>query len=132
MPDEDKHLPETQTEREGGGRRKPPRRTAIGLFDFGDAQRKRLSVRQLWASSLADAFKRMHRSEQEALIVRLCQISCVFTAIVLTSFFYQFVPILVRVLGLPTFIIGSWFVATRVLSPIVIAHYEMSLNSETS
>lgn len=88
-------------------------------------------VTQMWSNYVAilhNSFKRMDRSEQEQLIVRLCQVITVGCAIVLTTFFYQFVPLLVRVFFLPLFIVGSWFVATRVVSPIIIAQFESKLN----
>jgi len=86
---------------------------------------------QMWSNYtavLARYFAGMSRQDQEQLIVRLCQVVTVGCAIVLTTFFYQFVPLLVRVFALPAFIVGSWFVATRVVAPIIIAQFESKLN----
>lgn len=87
--------------------------------------------RQIWGNyiqTLIVYFKRMTRVEQESLITRACQVITVGCAIVLTTFFYQFIPTLIRVFALPAFIVGSWFVATRVVAPIVIAQFENKLN----
>lgn len=86
---------------------------------------------QMWNNYvhvLSSYFHRMSRPDQEQLIVRFCQIITVGCAVVLTSFFYQFVPQLVKVFFLPLFFVGSWFVATRVVAPIIIAQFEDKLN----
>ncbi|MDZ4837781.1 MAG: hypothetical protein SGJ27_28700 [Candidatus Melainabacteria bacterium] len=88
-------------------------------------------IGQFWSNYvhlLSNYFSRMSRSDQEQLIVRGCQVVTVGCAIVLTTFFYQFVPLLIRVFTLPLFIVGSWFVATKVVSPIIIAQFENKLN----
>ncbi len=77
---------------------------------------------------LSSYFARMSRVDQEQLIIRGCQIVTIGCAIVLTTFFYQFIPQLIRVITLPVFIAGSWFVATRVVSPIMISQFESKLN----
>ncbi len=127
---EEERPPETQAEVEGGGSGKPPRRTAVGLGYFGESQpsKKGSSMWQLYCSYLARYFKTMDRVDQEQLIIRLCQVVTVAWAIALTTFFYLFVPLLVRVFVLPLFLVGSWFVATRVVAPIAIAELEPKLN----
>ncbi len=87
--------------------------------------------RQVWSNylnTLSTAFRRMTRADQEQLITKLCQVITVGCAIVLTTFFYQFVPTLIRVFALPAFIVGSWFIATRVVSPMIITQFENKLN----
>lgn len=89
------------------------------------------SLGQMWSNytALLDrSFRNMDRADQEQLIVRSCQVVTVGCAIVLTTFFYQFVPLLVRVIFLPLFIVGSWFVATKVVAPIITAQFEDKLN----
>jgi hypothetical protein len=89
------------------------------------------SVGNMWSNYMAILeryFNGMSRADQEQLILRGCQVITVGCAIVLTTFFYQFIPLLVRVFALPLFIVGSWFVATRVVAPIIIAQFENKLN----
>ncbi|MBX3072415.1 hypothetical protein KF707_10345 [Candidatus Obscuribacterales bacterium] len=88
-------------------------------------------VGNMWSNYMAILdryFKGMSRPDQEQLITRGCQIVTVGCAIVLTTFFYQFIPLLVRVFALPLFIVGSWFVATKVVAPIILAQFEEKLN----
>lgn len=88
-------------------------------------------IGQMWSNymlMLSSYFKKMKRDDQEQLIVRFCQVVTVGCAVVLTSFFYQFVPSLVKVFALPLFFVGTWFVATRVVAPIIIAQFEDKLN----
>lgn len=88
-------------------------------------------IRSLWGNYLnilASNFNRMTRAEQEMFILRMSQVVTIGFAMVLASFFYQFIPLLVRVFAFPVFLIGSWFVATRIVSPIIIAQVEHKLN----
>ncbi|MBX9692359.1 MAG: hypothetical protein K2Z81_08250 [Cyanobacteria bacterium] len=88
-------------------------------------------IRNLWGNYLdvlGAHFERMSRPQQELFILRMCQVITIGCAIVLASFFYGFIPVLVRVFAFPVFIAGSWFAATRVVSPIIIAQFEHKLN----
>lgn len=88
-------------------------------------------LKQMWEnyiSILATQFQRLDRPAQEQLIMRLCQVITVGCAIVLTNFFYQFIPLMIRVFAFPAILVGSWFVATKVVTPIVIAQFEDKLN----
>jgi|GEM_PF-1314287 len=88
-------------------------------------------LKQMWenyVSILATQFQRLDRPAQEQLIMRLCQVITVGCAIVLTNFFYQFIPLMIRVFAFPAILVGSWFVATKVVTPIVIAQFEDKLN----
>lgn len=85
----------------------------------------------LWDQYVRDMiahFNGMTRDEKESLIVRACQVGTMGCAIVLTCFFYQFIPNLIRIFALPAFIIGSWFVASTVVGPIVIRQFDSQLN----
>lgn len=91
------------------------------------------NFKQLWdnyVNILASDFRRRSRYDQEQLILRMCQVITVGCAIVLSTFFYQFVPLLIRVFAFPAFIVGAWFVASRVVSPIIITQLESKLNKE--
>jgi len=91
------------------------------------------NFKQLWENYiniLASDFRRRTRYEQEMLILRMCQVVTVGCAIVLSTFFYQFVPLLIRVFAFPAFIVGSWFVASRVVAPIIVTQLESKLNKQ--
>ena len=68
-------------------------------------------------------FKRLSRDEKERLVTRMCQVITVGCAVVLASFFYQFVPTLIRAFAIPAFIIGSWFIATKMRIPLTASKY---------
>jgi|AGTN01.2.fsa_nt_gi hypothetical protein len=89
--------------------------------------------KQMWdnyVNILASDFRRRSRGDQEALILRMCQVVTVGCAIVLSTFFYQFVPLLIRVFAFPVFIVGSWFIASRVVGPIILTQLENKLNKQ--
>ncbi len=119
----------------GNGRKSlPSRKSGQKSIKDNKALREGMGgLNALWGtytSTLSAYFRRMSRNDQEQLITRLCQVITVGSAIVLTSFFYQFIPLLVRVFTMPVFIVGSWFVATRVVAPIIIAQFEDKLNGD--
>lgn len=106
---------------------KPPRNlkeTKVWQETIGAAQ-------QMWSNYvnvLGVSFRRMGRIEQCNLILKLSQIITIGVAALATSFFYPFLPLFVRVLGLPVVIIGAWFIGSKVVSPVIIKRVEKSLN----
>ncbi|MBX9670323.1 MAG: hypothetical protein K2X93_22175 [Candidatus Obscuribacterales bacterium] len=118
----------------GTGRKVPARRSEKKSIKDNKALREGMGgLSAIWGNytaTLSAYFKSMSRDAQEQLITRLCQVITVGSAIVLTSFFYQFIPLPVRVFAMPVFIVGSWFVATRVVAPIIIAQFEDKLNND--
>lgn len=115
----------------GDGKDLPSRGNPKNITETKAFKKGMGGMSNMWSNYMAILdryFKGMTRTDQEQLIVRGCQVITVGCAIVLTTFFYQFVPLLVRVFALPLFIVGSWFVATRVVAPIIIAQFENKLN----
>lgn len=134
---EDNDPPETQLEVERGGSGRPPRPTAVGLAYFGELPWRRVAgsavgFQMMWKNYcylLSHYFKKMTRTDQEQLIVRICQVVVVASAAVVGCFFYPYVGSLAKVFAIPLFFCLSWCGATKVLSPIVITAYEDKLNA---
>lgn len=115
----------------GNGKRDLIRTNPKNITETRAYKEGKAGIGQMWSNYLrvlGSYFHKMRREDQEQLIVRFCQVVTVGCAVVLTSFFYQFVPSLVKVFALPLFFVGTWFVATRVVSPIIIAQFESKLN----
>ncbi len=135
--EEDKHLPEKQLEVSRSGSGRPPRRTALGLASFGEFERRGsasfgVGFRAMWKNYffvLSSYFKKMKREDQEQLIVRVCQWVVVSCAVVVASFFYPYLESSHKVVEIPLFFVFTWYVATRVLSPIVIVSFDDKLNA---
>lgn len=90
-------------------------------------------IKRMWSTYvqiLKDSFQRMSRVEQEALITRFCLIVTLGVAVIALSFFYAFLPLGVRVIGLPVIGVVAWFAGTRIIAPVMIARYEKYLNRE--
>jgi len=83
-----------------------------------------------YKSQLATAFQRMSRPDQEALVQRVCQIVTIGVTGIALLLFYQFIPRLGRVFGVPMAIVGAWWVANRIVTPVVLARLEGILNPE--
>lgn len=130
-------LPEKRLEVSRGGSGRPPRRTALGLADFGEfgnggSASRGTGLKDMWMNYiliLSIYFKKMRREDQEQLIVRACQVVMVLCSVAVASFFYPYVESLHKVVEIPLFFVFTWFVATRVLSPIVIVSFEDKLNT---
>jgi hypothetical protein len=90
-------------------------------------------VKKMWwnyKQTLSESFKRMGRAQQEQLITQLSMIVTIGTTILLLSFFYNFLPQVVRVFALPLIGVGSWWAGTRIVAPIMIGRYDEYLNRE--
>ena len=110
----------------GPGGKKPKSITETNAWRQGMG-----GFRSMWSQYLgilASSFRNMNRGDQEALITRICQVITVGCAFVITNFFYQFLPTLVRLFGFPVVVVGAWFLATKVIAPIMISQFESKLN----
>lgn len=111
-----------------GGDGNAPRPPLVGLnFADDDGESHRRHSKNLW-QVLISRFQSLSRLEQEALLVRTSQISLVTVGILICCFFYPYLPLIARILGLPILLMASWACATYVLFPIVAAHVEDHLN----
>ncbi|GEM_PF-1805193 len=96
-------------------------------------QHSRAGLKNIWANykaTLAAAWKRMPRADQEAVVTRLCMIVTVGVTVVVIMFFYGFMPPLIRLVGVPALGLGSYWAGTRLVAPIILAQYEQYLNKE--
>lgn len=119
---------ERQLEVGRGGDGNAPRPPLVGLnFIDDDGESHRRLSKKIW-QVLICRFQSLSRLEQEALLVRASQISLVTVGILICCFFYPYIPLIARILGLPILLVASWTCATYVLFPIVAAHAEDHLN----
>lgn len=89
------------------------------------------AISKFWANYqnlLSLSFKRMPREMQEQLISRICMIITIGVATILIMFFYPFIPQYIRIPLVPISIIGSYWLANRVVSPVMLSRYEHILN----
>jgi len=90
-------------------------------------------VKRFWSNyttMLKTQFQRMSRAEQEGMITRLCQIVTIGSAMLVTSLFYSFLPLFLRVFALPVMFLAAYWAGTKVVSPIMIVRYDQYLNRE--
>jgi len=96
-------------------------------------QKSQIGLQNFWANYkrvLKTSWQRMSRSDQEALILRFCQIVTMGVSVLVLVFFYQFLPQLLRLLAPPVVGFGSFFVGTKIVAPIITAQYDQYLNKE--
>lgn len=104
--------------------------------NIGETQAWKASKRgmgRMWnnyKTVLATSFKRMYRADQEALVQRFCVIVTLGVTGIALLMFYQFIPALGRVLGVPAALFGAWMAGNRIVTPVVLARLEDVLNKE--
>jgi hypothetical protein len=90
------------------------------------------AVQQMWSNYvnlLKGNFQTMSREEQCKLITRLCQIITTGVAgLAAQFFFYYYLPLFVKVIALPAYLIGAWMIGTRVVSKVIIKRVDKHLN----
>ena len=89
------------------------------------------AMRQMWSNYLnllSVSFHNMPRDQQCKLITRLSQIITIGVTALVMNLFYQFLPLLVRVLILPPIGIAAWLIGTRIVSPVIIKRMDRHLN----
>jgi hypothetical protein len=79
---------------------------------------------------LKNSFNRMPRANQEALITRFSMIITIGVSIIMIIFFYPFLPLFLRVIGVPLGLAAAWWAGTRIVGPVMIVRYEEHLNRE--
>jgi hypothetical protein len=83
-----------------------------------------------YKTSLITAFQRMNREDQEALVQRVCMIVTIGVTGIGLLLFYQFIPRLGRVFGVPAAIYGAWWAGNRIVTPVVLARLDNILNKD--
>jgi hypothetical protein len=79
---------------------------------------------------LKTSWQKMPRSDQEALITRLCQIVTIGVSVLVLMFFYGFLPKVIAIFAVPGVLVGSFWAGTKVVAPIIAAQYDQYLNKE--
>jgi len=88
---------------------------------------------RMWArylEILRTSFKNMSRERQTQLITNACQIICVGLTAVALSYFYRFLPLFARVLGVPIVLVGAYWVGTNIVADAMIERFNKYLNQD--
>lgn len=85
---------------------------------------------QNYLDTLAMYFRQMSRAEQEDLITRASLIMTIGGSALILTFFYGFLPDIVRVFSLPAIAVGGWFVGNKVVTPVMLSRFEKYLNRD--
>jgi hypothetical protein len=88
---------------------------------------------RLWnnyKNHLVTSFRRMSRADQEALVQRVCVIVTIGVTGIALLLFYQFIPRLGRVFGVPLSVVGAFWAGKNVVTPVVLARLEDIMNKE--
>lgn len=83
-----------------------------------------------YKTHLITNFKRMNRDDQEALVQRVCVIVTIGVTGIGLLLFYQFIPRLGRVFGVPAAIYGAWWLGNRIVTPVVLDRLSGILNAD--
>jgi hypothetical protein len=106
----------------------PPRN-----FDGNPWQSSRAGFSRMWANyrlALATSFQRMNRFQQETLIARMCLIITVGVTGLALELFYPLLNRTVKVFLVPLAIFTAWWVANRIITPVVLDRLANLLNDE--
>lgn len=96
-------------------------------------QQSQAGLQNMWTNYrrvLKTSWQRMPRTDQEALITRLCQIVTIGVSILVLMFFYGFLPKLIALFAVPGVLIASFYVGTKIVAPIITVQYDQYLNKE--
>ena len=91
------------------------------------------SIKRLWESylnTLRSSFRNMNRAAQLELITKGSIVITIGVSVVSLGLFYYFLPTIVRVFALPLVLVTAWFVATKLVAPMVRERIEPILNDE--
>jgi hypothetical protein len=91
------------------------------------------NLKNLWntyLSTLKNSFREMPRATQLELLTKGSIIVTIGVSVISLGLFYYFLPTIVRVFALPVVLITAWFVATKLVYPMVRERLEPHLNSD--
>ncbi|HMP51019.1 MAG TPA: hypothetical protein PKD05_05635 [Candidatus Melainabacteria bacterium] len=111
----------------------PGQKSPKNIMETDTWKKSQSGISSLWRNYLdilAKYFRNYRRPEQVRLITTMCTVVTIGCATVLVTLFYPFIPQFVRLFAVPAIMVGSWFVATKVVSPIIIAQLEDKLNQD--
>jgi len=92
------------------------------------------NARRIWfnyVNLLKTYFKKMTRPEQIQLITRLATILSMGSAVLILSFFYSFLPTVIRVFALPAVLVVSWWAGQNIVANVLVTRFETYLNKES-
>lgn len=88
------------------------------------------SMWKQYVAILKQSFARLPRDKQEFYIIRLSQAVTIGSSILAISFFYPFLPTIIRVFALPLVIVVSWWCGTKIVAPQMVIRMSSYLNKE--
>lgn len=94
-------------------------------------QKGKSGIGRMWdryLQILRQSFSVMDREEQENMITKFCYVITIGIACVIISCFYSLLPPLLRIIALPIFLAGGWFVGAKIVAPTMIKRLEAYLN----
>ena len=94
-------------------------------------QKGKSGIGRMWErylQILSQSFSAMDREEQENMITKFCYVITIGIACVIISCFYSLLPALLRIIALPIFLAGGWFVGAKIVAPTMIKRLERYLN----
>lgn len=100
------------------------RETKIWKDSVGGAQ----GMWNQYIAFVGKSFENLPLEKQENYILRMCQAFTIGSTVLVFSLFYYFIPTIVRIFLLPVVLIGSWWLGTNVVTPLVMARFEKYLN----
>lgn len=104
--------------------------------NIGETQAWKASKRgmgRMWnnyKTHLTTSFNRLQRADQEALVQRVCVIVTLGVTGIALLLFYQFIPRLGRVFGVPAALFGAYWVGNKIVTPVVLARLDNILNKD--
>lgn len=109
------------------------KKTPKNIMETNTWKKGSSGISSMWKNYLSildKYFRNYSRAEQERLITTMCTVVTIGCATVLVTLFYPFIPPLIRLFAVPAILLGSWFVATKVVTPILITQFDDRLNKE--
>ena len=113
----------------GGGQIGKPRNVAETQAWKGSLKR----MRKLWdgyLDTLKNSFASMTRVQQMELITKGSLVVTIGVSVVSLGLFYYFLPTIVRVFALPLMGVTAWFVAVKLVAPMVADRLSRYLNDD--
>ena len=100
-----------------------------GSDNAGDKMKKgALNMWKRYIEILKQSFRAMDRYEQENLITKFCYVIAIGVAAIVMSCFYGLLPQMIRVIALPVFLAGGWFLGAKIVAPAMIKRLESHMN----
>lgn len=122
--------------RPGSDRMPPPPGTGVRRKDITETEGWKTGAsgfKRAWnnyKNLLKDNFNNMSREDQEDLIDKFAMIITIGVTVLAVLLLYQYIPRILRVLGLPVALIVAWWAGRKIVGPVVIDRMEHLLKKE--